>query len=258
MFTHHKYILILIWMVTGMIVTQSTSLAKKTTLAQQLIQFYEKIETISCEIQKVTKGDGTVRMLSRIIYRRPNFVNVDNISPAKRRIIVDGKRLYYFQKNAAKGFSRPIEELNETWMASVKNIPGTPVEHLFKIKNIPENNLPGNEQYATRVAYITDTICVVLSCNSPYRLEQIEFFHDKTMSKKFGQYNYSKFHEKKGEYAIPCLHEGYMMLPGGKKIIENRYIHNIVVNKPVNDNFFNAKLFFKNVEFVDDFSKTYH
>jgi len=257
MFTHRNNILFFLSIFLGVFLAQSSCFAKTLTLAQQLLQFYEKIETISCEIQKVTKGDSTIRMLSRVIYKHPNHINIENISPTRRRIIVDGKRLYYYQKNATKGFSKPIEELNETWMASVRNIPGTPVEHLYKIKDIPENKIPGNKDYTIRVAYITDLICVVLSCNNPYLLEQIDFFRDKTMTNKFAQYKYSKYYEKNGEYAIPCLHEGYMILPDGKKIVENRYIHNLEVNKPINNNLFNANLFFKDVDFVDDFSKTF-
>ena len=258
MLNNHPKVLIFFWTILCLLVFQFVSFAKTPTLAQKLLQSYEKIATISCEIQKTTKGDHTVRMLSRVTYKRPNRINVENISPASRRIIVDGKRLYYFQKNGAKGFSKPIEKLNETWMASVKNIPGTPIEHLYKIKDIPEITLSGNKNFAIRVAYKTATTYVVLSCNKPYRLEQITFFKDASMKNKFAQYQYSKFYEKEGAYAIPCLHEGYIILPDGKKIVENRYIHNIKVNIPVNENFFNADLFFKDVEFVDDFSKTFH
>jgi outer membrane lipoprotein-sorting protein len=258
MLIHHLKILFFAWIIALMVAAQPASFAKTTTLVQQFLQSYKKIETISCEIQKTTKGASTVRMLSRVVYKRPNFINVENISPASRRIIVDGKKLYYYQKNAAKGFSRPIGALNETWMASVKNIPGTPVAHLLKMKDIPENKLPGNKDFAIRVAYQTDTSFVVISCNTPYRLELIEFFKDSGMKNKFAEYKYSKFYEKDGAYSIPCLHEAFMNMPDGTKIIEKRYIHNLKVNTPVNDHFFNPDLFFKNVEFVDDFSKTYH
>jgi len=258
MLKHHNKILILIWIIIFVPVAQPTGFSKTTTLAQQLLLSYQKIETISCEIQKTTTGASTVRMLSRIVYKRPNYINVENISPANRRIIVDGKKLYYYQKNAAKGFSKPIKELNETWMASVNNIPGTPVEHLLKMQDIPEKKIPGDKKFAIRGAYKTDTSFVVISCNKPYRVELIEFFKDSGMKKKFAEYKYSKFYEKDGLYSIPCLHEAFMIMPDGNKIVEKRYIHNLKVNTPINDHFFNAELFFKNVEFVNDFSKTYH
>jgi len=258
MLIHHLKILIFVWFIALMLVAQPASFAKSTTLAQQLLQRYQTIETISCEIQKTTKGTSTVRMLSRVVYKRPYFINVENISPANRRIIVDGKNLYYYQKNAAKGFSKPIEELNETWMASVRNIPATPVEHLLKMKDIPEIKLPGNTNFAIRVAYKTDTSFVILSCNTPDRLERIEFFKDSGMQNKLAEYKYSKFFEKEGAYSIPCLHDAFMIMPDGSKIVEKRYIHNLKVNTPVNDHFFNPELFFKDVEFVADFSKTYH
>jgi len=257
MLTRHHKILFFISILMFMFDSQAESLENKITLAQQLLQSYQKIETISCEIQKITKGDRTVRMLSRVVYKHPNFINVENISPANRRIIVDGKKLYYYQKNALKGFSKPIEKLNETWMASVNNIPGTPVEHLLKMKNLPEIKLSGNKDFAIRVAYKTDTAFVVISCNTPYLLELIEFFKERDMKNKFAEYKYSKFYKNKNLFAIPCLHEAYMIMPDGNKIIEKRYIHNLIVNDPVNDHFFNPDLFFKNVEFVNDFSKTY-
>ena len=65
--------------------------AEEPTLAERLCDRYEAIETITCAIRKTTRSpESTVRMLSRVHYRRPDHIHVENVSPVKRRIIADG------------------------------------------------------------------------------------------------------------------------------------------------------------------------
>ena len=109
------------------------------TLAQRLCSNYSQIKTISCEIRKTTKGKGqTLRILSRVHYKFPNHIHVENVSPVKRRIIADGKDLYYYQERNSRGFSKPIDELSETWLTPLRNIPGTALEHLIPLCGIEE------------------------------------------------------------------------------------------------------------------------
>lgn len=229
-----------------------------STLADRLRRSYVEIKSLSCRIRKTTRGaDQTVRMLSRIHYRAPNKVHVDNISPVRRRIIVDGERLYYHEDGAARGFSRAVAELDGRWVISAHNVPGTPLEHLLNLQGVSETPLAASAEYPVRVAYHLEKASVVLSCNSDERLELVEFFTGRELEKRTAEYRYDAF-EAVGERSwIPRVHRVLFYMPNGKTITETRRIDSLVVNEPVADNLFDPDLFFPEIEFVSDFKKTY-
>ena len=233
--------------------------ADEPTLVERLCAEYERIETITCEIRKTTVGGGrTVRMLSRVFYKKPDHIHVDNVAPAKRRIIADGKKFYYHEQGVPRGFSRPIAELTEEWLSSLRNIPGTPMEHLLKLKAIQkEISLPGTKEFPLRKGYQAEKVFVVLSCDMEKRLIRIEFFDSAEMKEKTGQYDYSAFQKVDDNCWISCLQKAVIFLPDGETVTETRHITNFEANKPIADSMFNADIFFKDVEFVSEFDQTY-
>ena len=75
--------------------------ADDLSLVRKLCAAYKDIETITCEVRKTTKGsDQTMRMLSRVYYKKDRLIHVDNVTPKKRRIICDGKTLWYYEAGA--------------------------------------------------------------------------------------------------------------------------------------------------------------
>lgn len=252
-----------------LIATAGTVRANEPTLAQRLCAGFENIKTVTCEIRKTTTAGGkTVRMLSRVFYKKPDHIHVENVAPVKRRIIADGEKLYYHEEGLPHGFSRPIPELTEKWLSSLRNVPGTPMEHLLKLKQTAETSLPGTPELPLRKAYQTGKVFVVLSCDTEGRLTQIEFFKSPEMKEKTAQYEYSAFRKAAdratrsargaaGNCWMPCLHKAVVFMPDGEKVTETRRINNLEVNKPIADRIFAADIFFKDVDFVSDFSKTY-
>lgn len=238
------------------LLTASVFATDEPTLAEMLISEYNKIETISCEIRKITKADkNTIRMLSHVHFKKPDRIHVDNISPVKRTIIADGKKLYYYEKGLPHGFSRPINDLSEIWLRSLRNVPGTALEHLHNLRGIEEQSLSSTDHNLIRRGYQTKTMFVVLTCDLPNRLIGIDFFKTSSMKNKIAHYIYSAFQKVSDDCWIPTLHKATLWLPDGKQIEETRRVSNLNVNKPIAEKMFDANLFLENVDFVSDFEK---
>ena len=168
--------------------------ARPPTLAEELGAAYESMDTVSCEIRKTTSAGGqTVRMLSRVFYRRPDHVHVDSAAPVKRRIIADGSALYYHEEGRPLGFSRPIAELDGPFLDSLRNIPATPMEHLRKLKGLPEQELPPSPDCPFRRAYQAERRFVVLSCDAQKHLTRLEFFTAPDMAVRTAEYTYEQY-----------------------------------------------------------------
>ena len=228
------------------------------SLARRLIASYEAIKTVTCEIEKTTiTSAGTVRLLSRVHFRSPNCIHVENVSPQRRLIIADGRKLYYHEEHARFGFSRPIADLTGKWLDSLHNIPGTPLDNLLKLKNLPEVPVAPMPDYPQRAAYAAKNVFVVLSCDATGRLARLEFFESPDMKKKTATYEYANYRQVGEHCWIPLRHKASLALPDGGEITETRLILNLEVNTPIPDSLFAADLFFKGVDFVDDFDKTY-
>ena len=227
---------------------------KDATLAQRLHASYRAVKTISCEIRKAVTAEGkTVRWLSRVHYRAPNRIHVENVAPLKRRIIADGTNVYYHVKGYAKGFSAPLSKLDEPMLSASRNIPATPVEHLVKLLDKPETVLPATDDFPLRRGYRVGSAMVVLSCDAHGRLAQVDFFKTPKAEALVAQYVYSSFAETTGGAWIPRRHKAKLILPDREKITETRRIDNLVVDEPLAEALFDASLFFKGIEFVDDF-----
>jgi len=235
----------------------SASATNNVTLAQALIRTYEQIDTVSCEIRKTTRSkSNTVRMLSRVYYKRPDYIHVDNVSPSKRTIIADGKALYYYEEGLPLGFSRPIADLSEIWLKSLRNVPGTPLEHLHNLRDLPEVEIPPIDNEPVRRGYQTKGVFVVLSCDSEGRLVGVRFFETRAMRERIAEYTYAAFQQVSTDCWIPCLHRGALLLSDGTRVEEVRRISNLTVNLAIAERMFDAGVFLKNVSFVDDFEKT--
>lgn len=227
-----------------------------TTLAQQLNASYRSIRTISCEIRKtVTADDRTERWLSRVHYQSPNMIHVDNVAPLKRRIISDGTNLHYHVAGRARGFSSPISDLPEPMLSTSRNVPATPVEHLLRIQDCPEKALPGTEELPVRRSYSAAGLTVILSCDPDGRLVHVDFFKTPAAKELVARYTYSSFVKSAGGAWVPCRHRAELFLANGEKVTETRRIDNLVLDKPVAAALFDHSIFFRGVEFVNDFNK---
>jgi outer membrane lipoprotein-sorting protein len=222
---------------------------------EDLIKAYSSIKSVTCAVRKTSTAEKhTVRMLSRVHFMTGGFIHVENISPARRRIIADGKSLYYHDSQLTKGFSRPIKSLDDEWMSSLITVPGSPMEHLLKMRHLKEE--PSSQDGATTsTAYHGKKNHVLLRTDSKGRITSIEFFEDQAMKKPFGLYEYSDF-IKAGKTWLAAKHKASITLPNGTKAKETRQFDNLSVDTEIPAKLFDHRLFMKDIEFVSDFEKT--
>lgn len=227
------------------------------TLAARLLAGYEKIQTLTCELRKDVKGpSGTGRRLSRIYFQRPDMLHVDNATPIKRRIVADGTSLYSYIEGDPKGFYRPISDLDPEWLISLRNVPGSAVEHLLNIGAAAEIDLPATGEYPVRKGYQTERLFVVLSMDTQDRLAGIEFFATSEMQQKNAQYTYSNFVEPVAGVWLSTLHEAIVWV-NGNEINETTRISNLAVNRTIAPSLFKPANFFKGVDFASRMEDIY-
>jgi len=235
------------------------AIGEEQTVVGKLLAAYENIETISCQIRKTTDGGGSrVTMLSRVFFKKPDHIHVENVSPSKRRIIANGEKLFYHEETVTRGFSKPISQLEPEWLAHLRNLPATPMEHLKKLTGIREDHLQPTFEFPIRRSYQAPKVFVVLSCDTNGCPAQFDFYKAPDMKEKTAQVNYSSFQKVSDNCWIPCLHKSVIFMPGGNNVTETRRIDNLRVNEPIADSMFSSEIFFKDIEFVSNFKDTYN
>lgn len=227
------------------------------TVAERLYRGFRELDTVACEIQRVTRtGSRMTRLLSRVYYQRPHRIHVENASPSPRRILADGTRLYYHEQGNPRGFSQLVAVLSGDWLAAVENVPATPTEHLRMLLGIAQLELPPGPEGESRYGYRVNDLFVVLALDRPYRLTGITFYDSESMANRTASYVYDAFEQVHDACWIPLRQRGVIYLPDGTTIEETRRITNLSVNAPIAPALFNPAGFFEGVEFVDSYQAT--
>lgn len=223
---------------------------------QSLMDSYDAVRTLSCTIRKTTSAGGRrVTMISRVFFERPHRIHVENVAPAHRRIVSDGSTLYFHVTGQPLGYSSPVDKLPPDWKDMLGNVPGSPMEHLRRLKGRKGTPLPAPAGHPVRVRYDLEKLSVVLSCDASNRLARLDFYAGPDLKAQTAEYTFSQFKAVAPGCWIPCLHKALLHLPDGGRAEETRRIENVTINKPIAPNIFKPELFFTNVEFVADFDK---
>jgi hypothetical protein len=226
-------------------------------VVEQLINKYAAIQTLSCSVQREMVGpQGSARFLSRLFYKRPDHMHVQNYSPVKRRYIADGERMFYHIDGDKMGFSRPIDQLNEDWLISLRAIPATPMNQLLRLRDGVERELPATDEFPVRTACITEKAFAILCQDTKGRLARIEYYSTEDLQVKAAQYDYSQFSEYGDGILLPLLHEAFLNL-GAEELTETSRFGNVSVNSPLADQLFVAAPYFKDVIFKENFEEIY-
>jgi len=224
------------------------------TLVARLLASYEKIQTVTCDIRRdIGNKDGEMRWLSRVYYARPDRLHVENFAPLPRRIIADGQSLFQHNEGQPRGFRQYIDQLNEVMLLNVRKVPGTAMEHLFRISDAPEEKMEDGEgPYPIRRGYATPGLFVVLFADVEGRLGRIELREAKKRDKVTAQIDFESFEEVMDGVWIPMLHRGEYVL-GDVTSTEVIRITNYKANEPIEAKQFDAPGFFTNVEWTSNF-----
>lgn len=243
-----------LFVVAGLLGANAAS-ATEPTLAEKLCASYAQVESVSCRVRKTSAVEGkTATLLSQVYYQRPDRMHVENIAPVRRRIIADGRQFYYYMEGMAKGFSCPLTQLEGEWSIMQKSVPGSAMEHLLRLKGVPEIPLEGTSDYPVRRGYARERVFVVLACDAEGRLARIEFYKTPEMKDLTAQVEYSDFWKVTDTCWLAGLQQGTAYF-GANTVRETRRFDNLVINKPITAGLFDATAFFPKVDFVDDFNK---
>lgn len=227
------------------------------TLAQRLLASYQPVESLQCEIRKdTTSPAGQMRRLSRVYWRRADQLHVDGVAPVRRRIVADGTTLHSYIDGDPKGFASPITKLDESWLISLRQVPGTPMEHLLRLRDLPEEELPASAEFPVRRGYAKERVYVVLSTDASNRLARVEFFSGRNQQEQTGQYDYSSYQEPVAGVWIPLVHKASFQHQG-ERTEETTRVSNLAVNSALSDQLFSPATFFPGVEFTDNLDDIY-
>jgi hypothetical protein len=239
------------------VIAMVSNTASAETLAERILASYDPVQTVNCQIRKDSEAGGkTMRMLSRVYYEKPDRLHVDQPAPIPRRIVADGTTFYSYIEGDPRGFSRPVEKLNEEMTINLRKVPGTAMDHLMKLKGIAETNMEPTVEFPERKGYDSGKLFVVLSTDATGRLVRIEYYSSPAMKETTLQCDYSDFKQVAGGAWIPCLHRAFLKV-GGVESRETTRVDNLVVNQPIPPGLFVAGPFFKDVDFVDNFEDVY-
>jgi hypothetical protein len=245
----------MIWLLTCAARAAGETSQATTNLADRICRRYEEsITSVSCGIRRF---GGPAGVVSRVYFKRPDRVHVENVTPSKRRIVADGKNLYYFEEGSRRGFSQPVDKLEGEWLLSLQNIPGTPMRNILDLRNLAEEPLDPAGEYPIRRQFKTAQARIVLSCDDRERLLRLEFYGLTEPDNLMARYEYEKYSEVVPGCWMPMVHRTLVRLPDGQEFKEVTKVENLTVNAPVADSLFAWKNFFPRVEFTDDFQKTY-
>ncbi len=227
------------------------------TAIDRLLVNYNRIESLSCKIRRVSEvGDQKVRRLSRIYWKRGDFIHVDNIAPLKRRIIADGKHFYYYITGEPKGFSRPIEQLSGEQIAELRRVPGTPMDHLLKLKGLEEELLKPKDAGGLSFGYKGDGFFAEVNTDERNRLSSILYYEGDAQGRMQARYDYSEYKEIMSGLWMPLKHDAQILI-GKEDGSETLRVSDLTVNEPIAEGLFIADHFLKGVDYVKTFKEIY-
>ena len=220
------------------------------TVVKQVCRPYEAIQTMSCEVRrdKELPGGDVMRMMSRVHFKRPNLLNVETLSPFRRRIVADGAVYRSHVEGQSKGLICPVEKLPEEKQAEIRMVPGTLGNALELIAGKEERRLEPLAEFPVRAGYASDKSFTVLSLDSSNRLARLEVFSNADMGTLVGRTDFSAFQEVLPGVWIACLQRAIITVDD-VTIAETTRVGNIVVNRDMPASLFDAPKFFKGVEF---------
>lgn len=228
------------------------------SVVEQLISAYQAVERVQVEIRRDTVGpEGRSRRISRVYYARPDRLHVETVTAPRRRIVADGKRLFSYFEGDRKGFSRPIEELDPEWLISLRQVPGSPMDHLLRLRGGTESELTPEPPCARRVAVATADRYAVLCLDEAGRLIRVHYFRDADRTIPVAQYRYEQFVEPVAGAPFALLQRAVLHLPEGRSVEETTRLYGLTINGDLPAGLFDPTAFFGEIDFSADLDELY-
>ncbi len=240
----NRFILIFIAMLATRITTQAQS------QADRILSDYSRINSVSCDIRKDTSTqEGEGRMLSRVIFEAPNRLLVENSAPFKRKILCDGRTFFYYADEGGTAIQQPFNEIREDLSIQAQSIPASPMEHLLRLKGLPETNIATTVQGSARFGYTASNLFAVISLDSSNRLAKIEFYNSSGMTNCYASTEYTMFEQPVPGVWLSLRHETEVTMQGKVKARESRRFSNVKVDQTLQPDTFKSERVFPKTTF---------
>ena len=244
-----------LWLLAAFLVAAAHTVSAESTWLETLLAGYERIESVTCDVRRdMSNEDGSIRWLSRVHYQRLDRLHVENFSPLPRGIIADGETMYQHNDGHPRGFRRSIAELDQTMVYNLRRVPGTVMEHLFRLRDAEEIVLPATDEFPIRHGYPAGDVFVVLEADEKGRLTRVLFYADQDQTERTGDITCSHFEEVLEGVWIPMRHRIHVTA-GGMTSRETVRFSNYEVNIEIPARLFDPSLFWDDVRWVDTFDR---
>ncbi len=230
---------------------ESISSNSTQTLAVKLLDGFKEIRSVSVSVRKDSSIGGikAPTLLSKVYFVAPDKLYVENISPFRRYIISDGSFFYLAHNDFNKVLKMPLEKLEGEWKLMQETIPGTPMEHLLRLKGVAERVIPDQDGLTCRAYDVKTNLSLVLYCNNAGQLVKMDYYYDNSLSKKKASYEFSQFVEVKAGVWLATLHKAKGYFSDGE-YTETKRFDNILINTEISPSIFEAERYFKGKTFV--------
>lgn len=230
------------------------SLAAAATPAPDLEAPYAGLETLSCDVERVSKvPQGELRILSRVFHRKPGRLLVENFAPGRRKILSDGKTLFFHDASFKKGFRQDLSKLDDWWNAQIANLPCTPFEHTRRLRGI-EPRVLKEDAGGRLLGYAPSNAWVEVKVDARGLIQSLDLYSGPDHATQFGRVEYTGYSEVAGVPVITAMKSWKQV--GDVRVDETVTFTNIRVNEPMADRLFDSAPHFEGVEFVDDYRKS--
>lgn len=223
------------------------------SLAENLITGNTRIKTMRCEIRREQAVDnGTLQMLSRVWYKRPDRLCVETVLPETRRIVADGTAVYKWIEGETNGVRLLIDGAPEAELIQVRKVPGTAEEYLMRLRGVPELVLPETDGFPVRRAYTPEAPhpYTILSLDATGRLARLEFFDPENRTNRLLVAEFSGWKEVLPGIWIPCLQKTAVRGRDDGTVNETLRISGLVVNEPITPEQFDVNRQIPGVHFL--------
>lgn len=227
------------------------------TWAEELIAGYETVKSVRCEIRRdVDGGAGRGRWLSIVFFERPDRLHVRNTLPLKRTIVCDGSVFHSHVEGDPLGFARPVGELSDEMLLSLRRVPGTAMDYLLRVRGLPETNLPPVAPFVARRGYATTNRFIVFSADASNRPARVEIFDNTLMTNRLMRCDYSLFAEARPGVWIPQLQDSEATI-GRDTIRETLHVDHLEIDPTIEKALWESDRWLRGVTFTNRFDAIY-
>ncbi len=145
---------------------------------------YGGVTSLTCTVRREVPVNGRkVSVVSRVAFARGNLMNVETLSPSRRRFVMDSEFVWGMEEDEKAPTKTPISEVAPNQLANIRSVPGSPEELLspFVKADVVRDIVPAASPYARQILLQSDksrTPASVVSFDDQGRVARIETFLD--------------------------------------------------------------------------------